>query len=232
MIMRRHGAVLRSPIRGALRVTWGFAAPLSSAFLALVMAVPSHVAYAEKLGAADQPVGVAEVAASEVPASETGVASLSGSPIPSSARLLSAGIIAAGMSFQQVLKAVGPAPEKVEYESSRKNIWHYSDGQVLFREGRVVKVELPNMDVASALLPESVSVPVKVSEPKISKESERVLLEILKEIPSGPEGSAVDSSPHVPSPGSPLTPQALRANPGVAPFGGLSNAEALEDMAE
>jgi len=151
--------------------------------------------------------------------------------LASSAGLISAGFIAAGMSFQQVLKALGPAPDKVEYEASRRNIWHYNDGQVVFKEGQVVKLNTGTQSGVEIPVPAQRPMsPAVVKDPKVSKEAERVLLDILKEIPSGSE-SPFDPNSGVPAPGTPLTPQPLHMNHGAMPFGGISGG-GYDDMAE
>lgn len=94
-----------------------------------------------------------------------------------------------GMSSGGVIRLWGPSSNKVEYETSRRNKWNYGDSFVLFKDGTVSKWEVSNSPAPIPQLEKA----SQTQRPKravfVSKDAEAVLSEILKEVPSSPDGS-------------------------------------------
>ena len=129
-----------------------------------------------------------------------------------------------GMSFRDVVRRWGPASEKIEFETHRRALWQYALADVTFEHGKIVSVAAPTIDGSrSGTSPSPVSEPVTPREARerVSPEAEKVLSEILQEIPSNPD-SPFDGGP--PPPGGYVPPPQSFAPPGsppnmVAPYG-------------
>lgn len=129
-----------------------------------------------------------------------------------------------GMSFRDVVRRWGPASEKIEFETHRRALWQYALADVTFEHGKIVSVAAPTIDGSrSGSSPSPVSEPVTPREARerVSPEAEKVLSEILQEIPSNPD-SPLDGGP--PPPGGYVPPPQSFAPPGsppnmIAPYG-------------
>lgn len=115
-----------------------------------------------------------------------------------------------GMTIPLVIRAIGPVDEKMEYETSRKERWFYPGAQLMFHEGELqdwIGVDANGISVASSMKTQSqeTSESAEVSETRVSPETEAILLEILKEVPSSPDSpSSVAASPMPPTSGQPV----------------------------
>ena len=121
-----------------------------------------------------------------------------------------------GMTLYQVVSLLGAPLEKIEYESSRSERWHYAHGSLLFRSGRVVLMDAGmGKNAETSLLSQNSQPSVKSQLSSVSmfalrdrdKEMHGVLDEIMREIPAGddseskpggatpPGGAALDVPP-------------------------------------
>ncbi len=152
-----------------------------------------------------------------------------------------------GMSFRDITKRMGPAAEKVEYESKRWTLWRYASSDLLFEQGRLLRrADPPPSRAVSGALRDSRGVldseaystisrvphgTGAVSEPRperISREAERVLSEILREIPSNPDSASEGSFP---SPGA-IGNVPSRAPGLVRPYSPSGSGLELDDMVQ
>lgn len=103
--------------------------------------------------------------------------------------------LSVGMGVPEILKAMGPAVLKQAYETKRRESWQYGFGSVSLEEGRVIGfVQTAPAESAEAPLSplDSSATAEKV---KVSPEAEALLGEIMREIPSEPDGTDKSAGP-------------------------------------
>jgi hypothetical protein len=127
-----------------------------------------------------------------------------------------------GDTLRQVLAAWGEPDERIERGVKRELVWRYKDGAlVVFKDGRVKVFSSP----ATERIEQARKLEQAVAEKKTESEassSKDVLRDIVRELPSGPDGPA-PSEPQAPSTDPDLAgliPNAVPqrgGQPGIAP---------------
>ena len=100
-----------------------------------------------------------------------------------------------GMRVPELLRLVGPAKEKQHFETSRQEIWLYAFGGIVLKEGVISSLRQQSLAPEASAADDYSSLGSVVSQPvSVSPEAEALLSEIMREIPSEPDGPETPSS--------------------------------------
>jgi hypothetical protein len=102
-------------------------------------------------------------------------------------------LVEVGMSHAAVLRELGPAQKKIEFETKREELWEYPSGIVRFRNGRVVVVEATA--ATKAMTADMVELDRRPEEPSLSSKTPRqtTVEDILNEVMLRTDASGASS---------------------------------------
>ena len=96
--------------------------------------------------------------------------------------------LTAGSSYGEVLSAWGDPLDKVEKDIKREVVWYYKDGaKVVFREGRLKSWRPTSATVAAQKALEDQRQAAEPVATQLASETRDLVLDIAKEVPSGPD---------------------------------------------
>lgn len=143
--------------------------------------------------------------------------------------------IAVGASLREVLAAWGEPSERVVRGVKQELVWNYKSGaQVVFKHGKVSSFRTGEVGHQPQVKKVTVEQPVKNVAPE-ADDSKDILRDIVREIPSGPDGPASGGAPPSSDPNlAGLIPNAVPpqrgGQPAIAPGVVVPSIEEEEDQ--